>query len=135
VRLTVRFAILTLPKERKRNINRCRADVDPEAERSLDMPDDQMSDPGTARRRDVHPVDELHRVRLQIRRLREREARLRRDLLDCHDFVGREWEAIPTPTVSWRIDRHKLPREIAEDPSCVRRVTATLLRLVPVGCR
>mgnify|MGYP006279280359 CR=1 FL=1 len=99
------------------------------------MPDDPMSDPGTDWRRDIHPVDELHRVRLQIRRLREREARLRRTLLECRDFVGREWEAIPTPTVSWRIDRHMLPREIAEDPACVRRVTATLLRLVPAGCR
>ncbi|MGF1500775.1 MAG: hypothetical protein ACFBSD_03085 [Paracoccaceae bacterium] len=94
--------------------------------------DERYPDPGQV---PLHPADELRRVRLEIRHLREREAALRAALLQSGDFFGREWEVVPTPTVSWRIDRAKLPREIVEDPHYVRKVSTLVLRLVPAGWR
>ncbi len=86
----------------------------------------------------MHPADELHALRAEIRLLREREAALRRRMIDdpggpaCE---GAAWRAVVLRRSIRVLDPARLPAAVRADPRnyrlCTRR--AVLLRPASAG--
>jgi hypothetical protein len=59
-----------------------------------------------------HPIDEIHDIRREIRRLEARERELRQAVIQSGDLTGDEYEAVLKHSVSERIDISALRRQL-----------------------
>jgi hypothetical protein len=60
----------------------------------------------------AHPVDQLADVRAEIKVLREREEKLRAEVLASGEMIGDEHEATLTQTVVERVDLDLMKQEL-----------------------
>ena len=79
----------------------------------------------------MHPADELHHVRAQIRALKAREGELRAGLITGMDRIGATWIAEIGERRARRLDAARLPLSLRADPRMYleRASLAVTLRL------
>ena len=84
----------------------------------------------------MHPADELHALRAEIRLLREREAALRRRMIAdpggpaCQ---GTAWRAVVLRRSVRVLDPARLPAALRADPACYRLCTRRAVLLRPAA--
>jgi len=78
----------------------------------------------------MHPADELHAIRHQIRALRAREAALRETLISG-DREGTAWRARVVCRRPRRIDAARLPAVARDDPRAALEAQALAVTLAP----
>ncbi|MGF1500776.1 MAG: hypothetical protein ACFBSD_03090 [Paracoccaceae bacterium] len=80
----------------------------------------------------MHPADELHAVRQQIRHLKMREAALRARLIAADDRARRRFAAEVETRITRKIDGANLPLSVRADPRSQLARKTVSVRLTPV---
>jgi len=81
----------------------------------------------------LHPADELHALRQQIRWLSARAESLADRLVAEPDRCGTDWEAVVTTRIERRLDEARLPLSVRADPRHFRDEAVDQVVLVPAG--
>ncbi|MEM7743733.1 MAG: hypothetical protein AAF409_08490 [Pseudomonadota bacterium] len=82
-------------------------------------------------RRNMSPADELGHIRAEIKRLKDREAELRAEILETGDATGTDYTVEIKEQTRRSFDRTRLPQDIQDDPAYWKLSTSYVVKTVP----